>query len=435
MVYSQKMNLTNFGPRFFKFGVSFNLLADRLHYKNKIVGSRAIGMGGAFGGIADDPSGLYYNPAGLGFAIYNSVSANASASSTKKTVYKEIMKDLDFEENSDLFTPNYFGGIQNFGDLKVGFLVTVPDAEYIEQNDKINTSTLNFVRTYLAKNTLTYYGLGAGYPLNDKLSLGFSLFFYDRQMRTASFQYTETITKQNDKEVKTVNTQNVKEELVHRGWIPKFGVQFWPAERISLGLSIDMGILPSIDNNRTKTQATGSGYNETAKTKEGKDTGKNSMLMSFKNTKPAFELGEHVPLHVNLGTAWFVNSRLIMSLDGDYYAPTKEKDDYKADFNAEQVINFSFGCEYFMMPNLATSAGFFSNYTNTPVIDKKEKGQNEHIDLYGYSVGLAWVQGSSSINFGFTHQFGDGEAQKTGSGVQDVTISQMDFSLAGSYSF
>ncbi len=39
--------------------------ADDAHYQNFLVGERAAGMGGAFTAIANDPSGTYYNPAGL----------------------------------------------------------------------------------------------------------------------------------------------------------------------------------------------------------------------------------------------------------------------------------------------------------------------------------------------------------------------------------
>ena len=46
-------------------GASALALADDGHYQNFLVGERAAGMGGAFTAIANDPSGTYYNPAGL----------------------------------------------------------------------------------------------------------------------------------------------------------------------------------------------------------------------------------------------------------------------------------------------------------------------------------------------------------------------------------
>jgi long-chain fatty acid transport protein len=36
-------------------------------WNNTLMGARAIAMGAAFAGVADDPSAIYYNPAGLAF--------------------------------------------------------------------------------------------------------------------------------------------------------------------------------------------------------------------------------------------------------------------------------------------------------------------------------------------------------------------------------
>lgn len=39
--------------------------ADDTHYRGLPIGAHAIGLGGAFTGVADDPSAAYFNPAGL----------------------------------------------------------------------------------------------------------------------------------------------------------------------------------------------------------------------------------------------------------------------------------------------------------------------------------------------------------------------------------
>ena len=50
--------------------------ADDQHYVNVLVGDRSGALGGAYTALADDPSGCYYNPAGLAFAPYQSFSAS-----------------------------------------------------------------------------------------------------------------------------------------------------------------------------------------------------------------------------------------------------------------------------------------------------------------------------------------------------------------------
>ena len=55
------------------------LKADQFHYANFLIGERAMGLGGAFTAVADDASGIFYNPAGLGFALNSDISGSANA--------------------------------------------------------------------------------------------------------------------------------------------------------------------------------------------------------------------------------------------------------------------------------------------------------------------------------------------------------------------
>ena len=45
-----------------------NARADDTHYRGLPIGAHAIGLGGAFVGVADDASAAYFNPAGLSLA-------------------------------------------------------------------------------------------------------------------------------------------------------------------------------------------------------------------------------------------------------------------------------------------------------------------------------------------------------------------------------
>ncbi|MCB1192426.1 MAG: hypothetical protein H7A23_10390 [Leptospiraceae bacterium] len=63
----------------------FTLFADSYHNIQSFIGEKAAAMGGAFTAISDDPSGAYYNPAGISFAYNNYVSISANT-------YREIGK-------------------------------------------------------------------------------------------------------------------------------------------------------------------------------------------------------------------------------------------------------------------------------------------------------------------------------------------------------
>ena len=91
---------------------STQVSADQYHYHNLIVGERAMGLGGAFSAVADDASGVIYNPAGLGFALSSDISGSANAIYSKKTVYKKTIANDDFtEESSQFFVFVVFDGV------------------------------------------------------------------------------------------------------------------------------------------------------------------------------------------------------------------------------------------------------------------------------------------------------------------------------------
>jgi long-chain fatty acid transport protein len=87
-------------------------MADQFHYGNVLIGTRAVGLGGAFGAVADDASGVYYNPAGLAFALSNDISGSANAFYTKESKYKSTLCGEDFVEASSGSVPSFFGGLQ-----------------------------------------------------------------------------------------------------------------------------------------------------------------------------------------------------------------------------------------------------------------------------------------------------------------------------------
>lgn len=108
--------------------------ADELHYNNILVGDRAAGMGGAYTAISDDPSGLYYNPAGIVFAPGRSFSASVNAFQYSQKKYKDVLGGNGWERRSSNLQPNYFGIIQPLGEGKIGFSYAVPDSRLEDQD-------------------------------------------------------------------------------------------------------------------------------------------------------------------------------------------------------------------------------------------------------------------------------------------------------------
>ena len=115
------------------------------------VGSRAVGMGGAFTSIANDASAMYWNPAGLGFHKVKEVFVNHS----------NWIADISFDYfgfSFPLLNNQYFG-------LNITS-VTMDDMEVTRYGNE------NTGETFSAAN----YAVGATYSLNltDRFSIGFN---------------------------------------------------------------------------------------------------------------------------------------------------------------------------------------------------------------------------------------------------------------------
>ncbi|MBI3179755.1 MAG: hypothetical protein HYZ27_08840, partial [Deltaproteobacteria bacterium] len=98
-------------------------LADDTHYDDFTVGGRAVGLGGAFTAIADDPSGIFYNPAGLVDATRANVQVSTNLYGLEfaineddvfTTVAKRLV-DIDAVFAELAIIPSSAGFIEHFG--------------------------------------------------------------------------------------------------------------------------------------------------------------------------------------------------------------------------------------------------------------------------------------------------------------------------------
>ncbi|MCF8070108.1 MAG: outer membrane protein transport protein [Desulfobacterales bacterium] len=71
-------------------------------------GSKALGMGGAFAAQADDPSAIYYNPAGITQLEGTQVSAGISLISPRATFNSDVTGNATEAEKNNFYIPNLY---------------------------------------------------------------------------------------------------------------------------------------------------------------------------------------------------------------------------------------------------------------------------------------------------------------------------------------
>lgn len=433
---------------------SSSATCDQFHYNNIIIGDRAIGLGGAFTAISDDSSGVFYNPAGLGFALNNDISGSANAFFRRTIVYKETIGDQDFQENSRGSVPSFFGGLQKLDNIAEGlvaaFAVYTTDSETKDEDTVVEGVTLpngvqltRLHRTVNSRASTNYFGAAVGGRLLPNLSLGFgfSVFLVDElfqdyqdvQSRIAC-PSDDDGNSNADRACQQVLAQNIRTSLTATGIEPVFGVQWSPINELSFGLTLKQAFLVS-DLLEKSTDFTRFFIDELS----GQPLENRRVDRAVIEPKDLEGTTENAlkewPLELRVGAAWFANTRLLFSSDIVYRGAAEGEGEDQA-YKRLAVTNYAFGAEYFLTPAVPLRLGFFTNKDARPEIDKNKPGQPDHIDYVGGSVFVGWVQPNSQISVGTVLQSGDGEAQKTGDfSVQKVEASTTTFAFSASHNF
>lgn len=452
-------------------GSGSTVQADQFHYNNVIVGTRAVGMGGAFTGVSDDASGVYYNPAGLAFALSNDIQGSANAFYGKKTTYKKTLGDEPFiEESSGSLSP-FFGGLQKLDryvdGLVFAFGISNIDGDLKDQDTLLEHKTINstyidrYHRTSNARAGTYYAGAAVGYRPLPSLAFGFGLNYFNADELVQEYQDAQQTVpiKVGGEDVTgyRVLSSNVREHLVVHGVQPSLGVQAAIPGNMALGLTVKKGIIASQKLDVTsETRAGTLTEDQYAAMKAGGSTSA-VMVENISETKSSNPVGDW-PMETRLGLAWFASPTFLLAFDVSNYSAVTNAEKLKsnadkAKYNKDSVTNLHLGTEWYMTPSLPLRLGVFTNNDARPEVkkgdydraagntcanadfSKKYCGQADSIDYIGESIFIGWVQPNSQIAAGFTFQQGNGKAQKLGDHqVQEVEASAYAFSFSATHS-
>ncbi len=397
--------------------------ADPFHYVNSLVGNRASGMGGAYTAISDDPSGMFYNPAGIAYAPVPNLSASANALSTTDITYKGVLGgQLDWNRRSQVLLPNFFGVVQPLGEGVIGFSYAVPNSLLEDQDQEFRNfgADVASFTVNLNQNDNTYkFGPTYAKAFSDSFSMGATLYAVYRSAELIQNQFVRQI----DGDVQWINSYF---ELSELGLQPTLGVMVSPYERVSVGATVSKLFILSTD---VRTQGF---FDSNGNAAPGLDTTTGTTIINFPQVN-TFDDKRETPWNLRVGAAWFVSDSLIVSGDLSYF--TKISDEVYGDRRA--LTNFAVGLEYYLSPTSALRAGFFSDFSSTPEISSSRVNQLDHVDLLGLSGSYTWFTRNSSITLGGVFKQGSGEAQLfTGAtSVQDVDVVSYSVYLSTSYSY
>ena len=370
---------------FVGFGAT-QLQADDAHYKNMLIGERAATMGGSYVAISDDSTGCYYNPAGIAYAVGDSLSGSGNMLHKMKTIYSEAIGTEDWVRESEALVPNYFGVLKNYKNYSFCFSYVVPEA-FIEHQDLVFDNPLSTVKKYyqsLHSEDITYLmGPSAAMKLGENLSIGLTLYY---QYRSFIRQYHYFLESTDSSYEVYYESRKMRED----GMMPKIGIQWSPWRLLTVGMAVDQSVLLN-----SNFQGDVSYHNST-----DNSTGTPSPLTLMNRTNSAEK--RMFPLHLAWGVSYFPTPSLLYTIDLDYYQASEKG---RAD-----IMNYSGGTEYYLNPTNAIRFGLFTNYTNLPLPNSSTTAPYEYLDIYGASFGYTSYSSSSSLTLGAIYTSGSGKA-------------------------
>ena len=459
------------------------LQADSYHNINGFFGERATGLGGAFSAIADDPSGGFYNPAGLVYADGDSISISASNyNKISKTTVDALGPGQDQVQKSEGYLPNFIGALTDLkGEsqtYKFGLSLVTPSVETFNQSTQIiapfTLPDLAEARVdFTQQNSIVMGGPSLAIPLGDKLSIGATLYFFsDFSLQTnalTSFFYNGGFT-----------VQTGQDERRTRGFLPILGLMYLPTDQISLGLSLRQTFVTAKKRRQSFTTITGVGQGNVIATSLATHNG------SAVNATQGLFIGPPVTGEIpeiyeaRGGIAWFPTSKFLTSVDLIYTSAYSKKQDNTSiaplnsilllgdeeitDLTRKATVNVAAGLEYYISENLSIKLGFFTNQSNnediswldsyiqatvgqslpfgaifTPVgsgvIGYKipyfqERTRNEYVNTQGYSLGFAYTDAESSISLTFITEQGDGSSSIPNQAISKYRYRSLQIYLA-----
>lgn len=393
--------------------------ADEYHYNNILIGDRAAGMGGAYTAISDDPSGLYYNPAGIAYVQGTNVSVSANAFHQTSTVYKSALgSGNDYERKSSALLPNFFGIIQPLGKARIGFSYAVPDSIIEDQNQTFynipGTTTSRYAINFNKSDTTYNFGPSYAMELNKEFSIGATLYAHFRQNEWISNQLI-------NKNTGRYQWLNQFYKNTEWGIKPIVGMMWSPTGNLAAGLTLSqVKILSSDAVAQIICAGDIPGICDPAYVAGTAPV----RVVAPSDSKRAY------PFTATMGVAYFPSKELIVSGDFSYYAKAKDIafGDKVATWNA------ALGAEYYLTEKWALKGGLFTDRANTPKITSSDVNAFDHVDFYGGSISVSYFTRQSSITVGSTYRYGKGQAQILGdSQIQDVKSMAWTSFLSAAY--
>jgi long-chain fatty acid transport protein len=387
-------------------------------WNNTLMGARALAMGAAFVGVADDASAIFYNPAGLAFQE-NRFNLTIDGFYVWPTHEYVMPTGTRVESQYNASMPQLFLSYQTSERLTIGFGAYIPFAGggVDWKEDELGVP----LKSYLGVISLTP---SLSYRVNEKISIGFNLNYYHSVL-----------------EVDTVAEifGPMKADESGSALTAGLGLMVRPSERASFGLSI----------------------RGPAKLKLSGTTSISTFVPGFGAVKLDLdsETSINLPWDFELGFSYRLSDSILLTTSAQYTLwsaldsvnktiknipnmddPTQMSTydlDVTEEMNFNNILIVRFGMEYLLPSGLALRGGIGMDRAASP--EETLSVRNIDVDKFTLLGGIGYRTGRMSIDFAFVRAFGkEREKPITQFGIPLMERYNLNVSIVGlgiSYSY
>lgn len=397
------------------FFCAFSARADDSRYQDYPIGTRAMALGGAFVALGDDPSGLYYNPAGICDTRRLNVSVSASLYGIERqstTGHLNIgAGTFSIAGLNELnVIPGEVGAIKGGGTLDdrgtsfaYGFDLTVPSFRSFrsDASDPFQVHTRVLDRTFIV-------AAGAAGRFTDRLNLGAALQYVLRFYETTE----DALNVQGDPANPAVGVYHANASFQTGSLVLLLGAKYRLSDEWTLGASVG---LPGVPLH--------SGGDVTVQDVASVPGTPNQVVVHTSSV----ESQASVPAMARLGAAWrkpgtwTVSAQLTGHLGTSYDrfgvpADIAQRLRLQDHIERKPVLDVNAGAELLLGPKYALAMGFFTSRSAAPGYSLNPDGslasgssREPHVSLYGATLALGLLGEHSLSHLGVSASYGTGE--------------------------
>ena len=392
--------------------------ADDSRYQDFPVGSRALALGGAFVALSDDPSGLFYNPAGICDARKLNVNVSASLYGFERQSRGPITLDRGTFSLATLnelnVIPGEAGLIKGVGALDergtpfaYGFDITMPQFRSYgsDATDPFQVHNRVMDRTFNA-------AAGAGMRFDDKLNVGIAVQYVLRLYETTE----DALSLTGAPAEPTVGVYHASAEFENANLVGLVGAKYRYSQEWVFGASAGFPGIPLHSAGTVRVQDVVSDPTAPPGSRS------QATVINTDNVNSR----TFVPAMARLGAAWIkphrwtlsgqITGHLGTSYDRLSVEPAIEQRLRLQDHIVRNpVVDLNFGGEYLLNPEYSAAGGLFTSRSGAPDFQLNSDGtlaagssRQPRVSLYGATATLGLIGQHSISRLGMSVAYGTG---------------------------